>query len=239
MNRGLALFQPRCIVLTYEYPARMHYRQIERAFPGVPVVSSYGSTETGHVFTQCEAGFFHQNVATCRVDVQPFKSDRGDTRVGRVLVTTLDHPWFALLRFDVGDLVRLRKTDEPCSCGRDATDGRGLVVEAIEGRTRDLTFDGEGRAVTLKMLDDALGAARGLLNYRIEQSAPNRYLARFTATPDADQETADILPDILHSVYGRAADIEVRHDSAIGPEQSGKFRLVHTDFDRNQEELFS
>ncbi|OGO22300.1 MAG: hypothetical protein A2Z28_01880, partial [Chloroflexi bacterium RBG_16_51_9] len=144
---GYPLYQPECITLSYEFPSRMHYRQIRRAFPGVPVISSYGSTETGHVFTQCQYGTFHQNTATCHVDIQPLHAGRGDTSVGRILVTTLDNPWSVLLRFDVGDLARLRQ-ESPCPCGR----SEGLAIESIEGRTRDITFDTEGRVVTVKRL---------------------------------------------------------------------------------------
>ncbi len=139
LGSGTPLHQPACISLTYEFPSRLHVREIRRAFPGVPVVSSYGSTETGYVFTECEAGLLHQNTASCHVELQPVRAGRGGGRLGRILVTTLGNPWFGLLRFDVGDLARLH-AGAPCRCGR--TDG--LTVEAIEGRVRDLTFDTRG-----------------------------------------------------------------------------------------------
>jgi phenylacetate-CoA ligase len=231
---GLRLRQPECIVLTYEFPSRVHLRQIAPAFPGVPVVSSYGSTETGHVFTRCDAGVFHENTATCHVEIQPLRAASGDVRIGRILVTTLDNPWFTLVRFDVGDLARLHD-GLPCSCGRHD----GLAVAAIEGRIRDLTFDLEGRAVTVRRLDDALGAAEHLLGYQVDQCGAREYLARYTAEPHADEATCEAVGDILRSVYGPGARITVRREAALSPEQSGKFRLARTTFDWDPQELFS
>lgn len=230
---GLPIHQPACIVLTYEFPSAMHYRQIWRAFPDVPVVSSYGSTETGHVFTRCEAGQFHQNTATCHVEIQPVRASWGDVRVGRILVTTLDNPWFALLRFDVGDLARLHD-GPPCSCGRT----EGLTVEAIEGRVRDLTFDVGGRAVTVKYLDDSLSVAEGVVNYQVEQSGPRQYSIRYTAEAETARATAETLDEVMRTVYGAEAEITVRSVSALSPEQSGKFRLARTTFEWDSEELF-
>jgi phenylacetate-coenzyme A ligase PaaK-like adenylate-forming protein len=221
LQAGRALHQPECIVITYEFPSRMHLRWINRAFPGVPVVSSYGSTEAGHVFTQCDAGTFHQNTATCHVEIQPLPPPRGDSRVGRILVSTLDNPWFVLLRFDIGDLARL-SAGKPCPCGR--TDG--LRVDAIEGRTRDLTIDTRGRAVTVKGLDDALEAAENLTGYHLEQTGPREYCMSYTVESGSERRTADILPDILHDVYGAEARIELRQVSVLPPEQSGKFSLA-------------
>ena len=233
LRAGYVLYQPQCIVLTYEYPSRMHYRQIRRAFPCVPVVSSYGSTETGHVFTQCAAGNFHQNTATCHVDVQPVPPQYGAPRVGRMLITTLDNPWFVLLRFDVGDLALIHD-GTACSCGNT----EGMVLESIEGRFRDITFDADNQVVTVKKLDDALDAADGLLGYRVEQIEPGYYNLRYATEPEMEHLTAGILPDIMHSVYGKDARIEIYPDSALPPEQSGKFRLAHTRWEHHSEELF-
>jgi phenylacetate-CoA ligase len=220
-DAGIELYRPACIVLTYEFPSRMHLRAIRSGFPGVPVVSSYGSTETGHVFTQCEAGAFHQNTATCHVDIQPFRQEIGDPHVGRILVSTLDNPWFTLLRFDVGDLARIAPA--PCPCGR--TDG--LTVASIEGRSRDVTFTTEGRTVTAKALDDALAEATELTGYLVEQVGHGRYVARYQSERGAEERTREAVQESLRSVYGRGAAVETRLDAALAPEQSGKFRLAH------------
>lgn len=210
---------PACIVLTYEYPSRLHLRDIARAFPGVPVVSSYGSTETGHVFTQCAAGRFHENTATCRVDLQPLGGG-ADPAVGRILVTTLDNPWFTLLRFDTGDLGRL--SPGPCPCGR----GDGIVLSAIEGRERDVTRAADGRPVTVRRLDESLADFAALDGYQVEQVGPCAYVAHVCLEGGDVHETERGIAAALAALYGAEASIEVRPEAAIAPEQSGKFRLA-------------
>lgn len=219
-----ACHPPAVISLTYEYPARCHYRQIRRAFGETPLLSSYGSTETGHLLVECEAGRWHQNCASCHLDFEPLAPREAAPRTGRLLVTTLDHPWLALLRFDVGDLVRLAAA--PCPCGRTA----GLTVEAIEGRVRDLTFAVDGRAVTVGRLDDALGGIDGLLAYQLEQQTPARFLLRFTALPGMAPAVAAAALPPLRALYGAAAEIAARPETAIAAEQSGKYRLALTRF---------
>lgn len=231
-DTGRRLVPPRFISLTYEFPSRLHYRQIRRAFPDTPVLSSYGSTETGHVLTQCEQGRFHQNTAYCRTDIQTLRADRGDPRVGRLLVTLLRHPWVSLLRFDVGDLVRL--AEAPCPCGRTA----GLTVDAIEGRTRDLTFAVDGRAVSVRQLDEALGDIDGLQAYQVEQHDRGLYVFRFVADPEARHDVPARAQSRLLAVYGAEADVVARPEVAIAAEQSGKFRLARTLFAWDASVLF-
>ena len=233
LTAGREPYKPKCIVLTYEFPSCMHYRQIQRAFPGVPVVSSYGSTETGHVFTQCEAGTFHQNTATCYVDVQPLRKEFGNPSVGRILVSSLENPWCVLLRYDIGDLV-FSRDGVKCPCGR----SEGLIIDGVEGRVRDITFDTKGHVVTLKRLDDTLEPAVALLNYQVVQTGTQHYSMSYEVEPEEQLSTADILPDILHGLYGSDAIIEISRDSALVPEQSGKFRLAYAAWPLRTEELF-
>ena len=216
---GVSLLPPRCIVLTYELPSLLHQRWIARMFPGVPVVSSYGSTETGHVLTQCEAGVFHQNTATCRIDLQPFRPERGGENLARLLVTTLDNPWFTLLHFDIGDIVRLR--EDPCRCGR----SDGLVVEGIEGRCADLTFDAQGRTITAAALDRAVGTIEALSGYQVAQGADGALSVRYSVEAGGEASAAHELRCGLLQLYGEGTDIRLRREPALPPEQSGKFRL--------------
>jgi phenylacetate-CoA ligase len=224
--------KPRFISLTYEFPSRVHYRQIRRLFPNTPILSSYGSTETGHVFTECEQGRFHQNAAFCRVDFQPFRNGRGAEHVGRIFISILNNPWMALVRFDVGDLIRL--STDPCPCGRT----RGLTALAIEGRTRDLTFTVGGEAVTGGQVDRAIGDLEGLLAYQVEQPGPGTYRFRGVVEPAFEKQLFAEAEARLRGLYGDTARITTQRESAIGAEQSGKFRLTRTLFPWDTTDLF-
>ncbi len=138
----------------------------------------------------------------------------------------------ALLRFDVGDLVRL--ADQPCLCGRTA----GLAIAAIEGRTRDLTFATDGRAVTVGELDRAVGQVNELLAYQVEQPRTGEYTFRFVAAPDAEASVRAESLAYLQALYGGSARIAAQRESTIGAEQSGEFRLARTLFAWNAEALF-
>jgi len=244
---GRTVHAPRFITLTYEFPARVQLRQIRRAFPGVPLVSSYGSTETGHVLTVCECGTFHQNTASCHIDFQPLSSAHNQPRTGRILVTALNHPWLSLVRFETGDLVRLADTgnggrrsvaaadiNAPCSCGRN----EGLTVAAIAGRTRDLTFTTTGVAVTVDQLDATTEEIANLLSYRLEQTTRDAYTFRFVSEAGAEARVQTAAVEPLTRLYGPDARVTARRESFIAPEQSGKFRLAQAQFAWEQERMF-
>ena len=67
---GATVYQPPLITLTYEFPSALQLRAIRRVFRS-PIASSYGSTEAGYVFMECEHGRLHQNFEFCRVDFAP------------------------------------------------------------------------------------------------------------------------------------------------------------------------
>ncbi len=218
------VFQPGLITFTYEYPSRLHYRQIRRVFTA-PTASSYGSTETGYVFMECEAGKLHQNSESCRVDFQPFKPEHGGPLVGRILVTTFHNPWYYMLRFDVGDIVRLDEAQK-CACGRDS----GLIAEAIEGRFINATLTCDGRLVTLRTLDDAISALDGLDEYRLEQPSPGVYVLHMAGQRRDKSKFGKEATEILRQLYGKEADISIVPEEFLAPEDSGKYSLARTLF---------
>ena len=210
---GLVLFQPQLLVFTYSYPSRAHLRQVQQSFHA-PTMSSHGSTECGYVFVECEHGRLHQNVASCHVDFLPFSAPG----LGRLIVTPFEHPWYCVLRFDIGDLGLL--SDAPCACGnRD-----GLTLEAIAGRTDDVTSTLAGRLVSVREVDLALSAVEGLWSYRLDQPGPGRYALRLLSDrPEQDVRSAR---EALLRLYGAAAEVRVQVVEALPPERSGKYRLA-------------
>ena len=213
------VFQPELIVLTYESPTSLHLKQIKQVFDA-PVASSYGSTETGYVFMQCEHGKFHQNTEFCRVDFQPLKPEHGGPLLGRILVTTFNNPWYYIVRFDVGDLVRIDESGS-CGCGRKL----GLTLSTVEGRTNDVTLTCNGRLVTMRGLDNALSELEGIDEYKLRQENPKTLHLRLV-TQSADKKfLSQKAVETLKKLYGEKAEITVSYEKAIHPETSGKYRV--------------
>jgi phenylacetate-coenzyme A ligase PaaK-like adenylate-forming protein len=223
-NQDIQLYQPGMITFTYEYPTNFHYRQIRQVF-STPIASSYGTTETGYVFMQCEQGYFHQNSEFCRVDFQPFKREHGGPLLGRILVTPFNNPWSYIVRFDTGDIVCLEETGK-CACGRNS----GLILSSLAGRKINLTLTCSGRLVTLRELDNAVGTLDGISQYKLIQSGPCAYELHLVSCRLDKVDVNDEARAILKSLYGQEANITVIFEQDIPPESSGKYLISRTLF---------
>ncbi len=217
-------FQPGLIVFTYDYPTNFHYRQIRQVF-NAPTASSYGTTETGYVFMQCEEGKFHQNSEFCRVDFQPLRPEHGGPLLGRILVTTFNNPWYYIVRFDVGDLARLDQEDR-CPCGRDS----GLILSAIEGRVTNATLTCRGRLVSLRELDDALSVVEGIDEYQLYQAGADAYDLHLVSQQADKEALSEEASKVLKRLYGTEARVSVIYEAAISPESSGKYSIAKAAF---------
>ncbi len=220
---GADAFQPKLVTLTYEFPSRVQLRAIRRVFTS-PVASSYGSTEAGYVFMQCERGRLHQNAQFCRVDVQPLEGGPGMRGVGRLLVTTFGNVWFPLLRFEIGDIGRL--SPSPCPCGRD----NGVTLSAVEGRLVSICVGAGGRLVTHGQIDDVLGGIEGIVQYRVAQEEPGSVLLSFVGEEGRGKRVQVDCEAGLRELFGPGIAVLVNEVSTIAPEKSGKFLLVRRMF---------
>jgi phenylacetate-CoA ligase len=221
---GVAVYQPPIIILTYEFPSALQLRAIRRVFKS-PIASSYGSTEAGYVFMECEHGRLHQNFEFCRVDFAPLTDSRGThADVGRIFSTTFGNKWFPLIRFDIGDIVRL--ASGPCPCGRDF----GLTLSAIEGRLKSLCVAEDGRLITHHEIDDALACVDGLEQYRLVQETLKKVRLDLVSEDSRGKRVARDVADILQEMFGQHMDIAVSEVRLLLPEKSGKFLLAKRDF---------
>ncbi len=212
LKRGMRLPSPEFITLTYETTTRAMRRDIGRAFDA-PLFQLYGATEAGVLFMECEHGRLHPNEQHSHVDLVPLP---GDARLARVLVTTLGRAWMPLLRYDIGDVVRVAESRD-CACGLRSD---GPLLERIEGRLADCT-DVRGATITPLMLDDAIHAAVG----------PNPTLEQWQLAGDtllvvdpASSASAGLAAAAVDELLGKP--IRGERVAAIAPEASGKYRLV-------------
>jgi len=230
-DNGKQLFSPDVIIFTYEFPSQVHLAAIRRVFSS-PLVSSYGTTETGFVLMQCESGLFHQNIDSCRIDFYPLSSRHGGPGLGRILVTTFDNPWTSILRFDVGDFIRLHPAGK-CSCGRN----EGLLAEAIEGRVANATFTTCGNLVTTMALDTRLARIPEIRDYHFEQCSRTQYELQLVLT-DSSSGVLDRTRGALESLYGQDGNYTLTAVPGLLPGPAGKYRRTQANFDFDQKGLF-
>ena len=212
LKRGVKLPPPEFVTLTYETTTRAMSRDIARALDA-PVYQLYGATEAGVLFMECEHGRLHANERHSHIDLVPMP---GRGRLARVLVTTLGRRWMPLLRYDIGDVVRVAESRD-CACG---LQGDGPLLERVEGRLSDCA-DVHGETITPLMLDDAIHAALGTrATLEQWQLAGDTLQAVDPASRDSAAAAALAVGALL------ARPIRGEHVSAIAPEASGKYRLV-------------
>ena len=140
---GGRLHSPAFVTLTYEQATRAHHRAIGAVIDS-PLYSLYGATEAGVLFMQCTHGRLHHNAEHSHIELL----DLGGG-VGRIIVTTLGRAWMPLLRYQLGDAVRL--AEGPCACGLPQN---GYQLTRVEGRGDDCLG-----AITPAMIDDAVDGA--------------------------------------------------------------------------------
>jgi phenylacetate-coenzyme A ligase PaaK-like adenylate-forming protein len=199
-ERGGKLHSPGFVTLTYELATRGHKRAIARVLDS-PLFCLYGATEAGVLFMEDAGGVMVHNHRHSHIELL----DAGHG-LGRVVVTTLGRTWMPLLRYDLGDLVRLAPGDGP-----------GYRFSRIEGRAGDCVAI-EGGVVTPAQLDDAIDAADAEISmWQLQRDGASWTLRVVGSSGEAAARAISPLV---------GAPVAARREAAILPEGSGKYRLV-------------
>jgi len=206
MGSGVKMHEPAFVTLTYEQTTRASVRAMKAALPSTTPYQLYGATEAGVLFMECAAGRLHHNARHSHIELV----DAGHG-LSRVVVTTLGRTWMPLLRYDIGDLVRVA---DGCTCGRP---DEGYVLSRIEGRGNDAITTPRG-LFTPAMLDDIVDIAEPAIAQWQLQGAGDGWILHVVQS-DGDKAAA-ALGDKL------GATVEPRTTATILPEQSGKYRMV-------------
>ena len=206
---GLRFPSVRFILCSYEFTSVVHRRILQRVF-GVPIFNLYGSTETGHLLMENEAGEMVASPDNAFLEVI-HPDERG---VGELVVTTLTNEYMPLLRYRIGDLVERR--EEPYR-----------TVWRVHGRLRDALRGPGGRRVTTWDVDQCFADIGGILHYQLAQEESSASRLRYI--PEGNGPSAAELATLaarLTPLLPAPGLIEVAAVNVLAPAHSGKFRLT-------------
>lgn len=241
----------RFVFCSYEFVSVVHRRILQRVF-GVPVFNLYGSTETGHLLMENEAGEMKPSYGTAYLEVV----DNAD--LGSAVYPTA-------VRCALAPNSARNKHTEPtddegvvgCARGGRAPGANpignlivttlsndympllryriGDLVERnvrsygtdyiVHGRIRDALLSGNGRRVTTWQVDQCFIGVSGIAHYQLRQSPSGECRLRYV--PDTGGLEAGGLQTIntrLESLL--ESSITTESVPTLLPEASGKFRLT-------------
>ncbi|MCP2044259.1 phenylacetate--CoA ligase family protein [Pontibacter sp. HSC-36F09] len=134
--------------------------EVRKAF-GLKIISEYGAGETGLIAFECpEGGRMHINMQNVIVEVED----------DEIIVTNLLSNSFPIIRYKLGDYVKLAPKNDKCICGR-----QHLIIDDVQGRVGKLIIGKEHSypSLTFYYVFKNLGLEKNiLLNYQAIQYKP-------------------------------------------------------------------
>jgi len=203
--------QVRWVTVSSEVLLASQRRAIRTMF-GVEPRQQYGMAESVAFISECPEGALHVDDEYSLVEFLPVPANPG---AHRIVGTSLDNEVFPLLRYDLGDLVRLG--GEPCPCGRS-----GRVVASIEGRCEDLLLLRDGSWVAG---GDFFQSSSHIAEAQVLQRTAGAAIVRIVPAPgfgDADEEA------VRASFRGRVGDrLDLRFEYVESLERTRAGKLQH------------
>lgn len=105
-----------------------NYQDEARQAFGQKIVSEYGAAESGLIAFECPQGNMHLHMEGCYVEVED----------GEILVTNFLSRSFPIIRYRLGDFVRMAPEGFQCPCGM-----AHPVIEDVEGRVGKVVYGKE------------------------------------------------------------------------------------------------
>lgn len=207
------------VVITNAEPLYKYQREvIEQAFQ-CPVRETYGMSEIVTAAGECEYGNLHLWPEVGYVELaERDKIDKSITD-GELICTGLLNTDMPLIRYRVGDRVRLMNEDIKCNCGRSLP-----LIQSVEGRQDDLLYAPDGRRIG--RLDPVFKTSLPVKEAQIIQDKIN--LVRVRYVPDSNYTTADgeSIIERLQARLGSDVQVQLEPVSKIPRTSNGKFRAV-------------
>jgi phenylacetate-CoA ligase len=139
-----------------------YQNEIKQAF-GQKIISEYGAVETGIIAFECPKGVMHLNMEGVIVE----------EIANEIVVTNLQLHSFPIIRYKLGDFIKLAPETKKCECGM-----RHLILEEVTGRVGAMVYGKTGSYPSLYFyyIFKNLAKKGVLLTYQVIQENKGKLL---------------------------------------------------------------
>ena len=185
---------------------------MESAF-SCAVFNQYGSREVPNIGLQCAQGNFHVFSDLVKLESVPVDDE------SRLLVTSLTNHVMPMIRYELGDLGRLKEGQ--CSCGSPFP-----LMELDVCRKNDLIVTPGGQTIYPSYFVHLLDGFSGIKQFQFEQTKPDSIVLRLCALQDVADTIEQSLKSRVKADLGSDASFHIECVKSIPRSRPGKHRFV-------------
>jgi phenylacetate-coenzyme A ligase PaaK-like adenylate-forming protein len=168
---------------------------IRRAFPNAVIASTYSSTEVGMIAGRCPHQPTYYHLMAHKLGIE-FLNTQGkpcqEGEVGQIVITDYRNRRMPLIRYAIGDLA----APATCPCGQIKLP----ALTQLLGKQRGLLKHPNGGHVFSTELSPNIRDTPGIRQYQVQQLAPDRFLLRAIAQPNANVAAIE---QSIQALFGR------------------------------------
>jgi len=186
---------------------------------GCKLVDQYASSEGAPFILECEAGNKHIHPLSGIFEV--VDENMQPAKEGEILVTSFTTHGTPLIRYRIGDRMKLADPTRKCSCGSFFP-----MVDYIDGRTSDYIFSPQNGRVNLGNISNCTKNIDGITCFQVIQNVPDSISVKVVGLNTFTQIQKENFVKALRLRVGDMMTINLDIVESIPREKSGKFRIV-------------
>lgn len=202
------------------------HRKLIAKVMGCKTVDQYASSEGAPFILECVAGSLHIHPLTGIFEV--VDENLKPSLEGEMLVTSFTTHGTPLIRYRIGDSIKLAPSNVKCGCGSNFP-----LVERIDGRTTDYILSPTHGKVNLGNISNSTKNIKGIIKFQVIQNDFNKVKVLVVANESFTQAQSQNFKSALQERFGPKLLVEIELLDDIPKEKSGKFRLVKNSLDLN------
>lgn len=194
------------------------HREVIASVLGCKIADQYASSEGAPFILECEYGGLHIHPLTGVFEV--VDENMKPANEGEILVTSFTTEGTPLIRYRVGDRIKLAPSGVQCKCGSFFP-----LVESIEGRSTDFILSPSHGKVNLGNISNATKDIKGIVMFQVIQNHTDKVVVDVVSNKEFTSYEQEKFKKALLVRFGSMA-VDISLVDNIKKEKSGKFRIV-------------
>ena len=189
------------------------------------VFEKYGSREIGTIASECHKHRgMHYFLPGLYLETVDQNGNPAGAEMGKLLVTDLWNFAMPLIRYEVGDLVRLDHSDCPCGC-------KLPRIAKVAGRVVDTIVKPNGEMIAGQALIKVIRKSEVPYKTQIIQKKPDHFEIRYESQTEMAEDKKNYIRSSYAEIFGQAVHIDFLRVDKIEREKSGKFRYIKSEIE--------